>query len=192
MVKTVIKSVSLKEFLDQPETKPTQEYIDNCIYKKPMPQGKHSRIQQKLINIINNVTENNLIALALPELRCTFDNYSIVPDIAVFKWENIPVNEDGEIANQFNFTPDWVIEILSPDQYMGLVTKKILSCLNNGSFMGWLIDPQTKLIFIYTANNQPLFFENNNDIIPVPNFVDNLKITVGDIFDCLKIRKKIN
>jgi Uma2 family endonuclease len=192
MIQTSVKSIALSEFLAQPETKPSQEYIDNYIYQKPMPQGKHSRIQQKLINTINNVTENDLIALALPELRCTFANESIVPDIVVFKWENLPVNEDGEIANKFNFAPDWVIEILSPDQSMVLVTKKILYCLNNGSLMGWLIDPQTKLIFTYTPDNQPLFFENNNDIIPVPNFVNNLKITVGDIFDCLKITKKIN
>lgn len=36
---------SLAEFLKLPETKPAKEYIDGCIYQKPMPQGKHSRIQ---------------------------------------------------------------------------------------------------------------------------------------------------
>jgi Uma2 family endonuclease len=81
-----------------------------------MPQGQHSRIQQKLTATINTVVEDAQIALALPELHCTFGDRSIVPDIAVFTWERIPTNEDGAIANIFAAHPDWAIEILSPDQ----------------------------------------------------------------------------
>lgn len=37
--------LSLEEFLALPETKPASEYIDGQIYQKPMPQGKHSKLQ---------------------------------------------------------------------------------------------------------------------------------------------------
>lgn len=188
MPQTSVKITTLEEFLAQPETKPAQEYIDNQIYTKPMPQGQHSRIQLKLTNAINTVTEDRQIALAFPELRCTFAGKSIVPDVAVFTWDKLPVNEDDKIANKFNITPDWIIEILSPEQYMGLITKKIIYCLDNGSIMGWLIDPQEKLIFTYTNDSHPHIFENDNDIVPVANFADKLTITLGEIFRWLKVK----
>lgn len=190
MVQTLTKPLTLAEFLAQPETKPAQEFIDNHIYTKPMPQGQHSRIQLKLANAINAVTEDAQIAWAFPELRCTFAGSSIVPDVAVFTWEHLPVNEDGSIGNLFAIAPDWIIEILSPDQSMSLFTKKILHCLNNGSLLGWLIDPNEKLIFTYSSNNQPQFFDQNNDIIPVPNFAQNLQITLGEIFGWLQVKLK--
>lgn len=77
MVQTLVKLITLTEFLTQPETKPAQEYFDNQILAKPMPQGQHSRIQLKLTNAINAVTEDSQIALAFPELRCTFGGRSI-------------------------------------------------------------------------------------------------------------------
>lgn len=188
MVQTLVKPITLTEFLTQPETKPAQEYFDNQILTKPMPQGQHSRIQLKLTNAINAVTEDSQIALAFPELRCTFGDRSIVPDVAVFTWDQLPVNEDGTIANKFEMAPHWMIEILSPEQSMSLVTKKIIGCLNNGTTMGWLIDPHSKLIFTYTNGSHPQVFELENEIIAVPSFAENLQITLGEIFGWLQVK----
>jgi hypothetical protein len=58
-----------------------------------MPQGKHGKLQGKLVTAINQVVEERHIALAFPELRCTFGGRSLVPDVAVFAWEKIPVDE---------------------------------------------------------------------------------------------------
>ncbi len=107
---------TLEEFLKLPETKPAREYIDGIIYQKPMPQGKHSRLQTRLSTAINQAGEPKKLALALTELRCTFAGRSIVPDIAVFEWQRIPLDENGQIANRFEIPPDWTIEILSPEQ----------------------------------------------------------------------------
>ncbi|BDI15629.1 hypothetical protein ANSO36C_14310 [Nostoc cf. commune SO-36] len=103
-------NLSLTEFLQLPETKPASEYIDAKIYQKPMPQGKHSRIQTRLSTEINQVSEPEQKALALTELRCTFGGRSLVPDIAVFEWSRLIVDEDREIANKFETYPDWIIE----------------------------------------------------------------------------------
>ena len=67
----VNSQLSLTEFLQLPETKPASEYINGSIYQKPMPQGKHSRIQTCLSTSINQVGEPQQKALALTELRCT-------------------------------------------------------------------------------------------------------------------------
>ena len=111
-----------------------------------------------------------------------------MPDVAVFTWEHLPVNDDGTISNQFLLPPDWIIEILSLKQSMSLVTKKILHCLTNGTQLGWLIDPNQKLIFTYTSNSHPLYFEAENDVILVPDFAKDLQLTLGDIFGWLKVK----
>ena len=50
--------LTLEEFLELSETKPASEYIDGKIYQKPMPQGKHSRLQTCLS--VTSIKQENL------------------------------------------------------------------------------------------------------------------------------------
>jgi Uma2 family endonuclease len=116
MTTTLSQLISLEEFLQLPETKSAREYINGEIIQKPMHKGRHSCLQGKLCNVINEVTESQKIAYAFPELRCTFNGRSIIPDIAIFLWEHIVFSENGEITDNFSLPPDWTIEIISPEQ----------------------------------------------------------------------------
>ena len=185
MVTTTSKSITLQEFLLLPETKPASEYIGAKIIQKPMPQGEHSTIQGELIIALNGALKPEKIARAFPELRCTFGGRSIVPDVAVFTWDRIPRQDNGRIANAFNIAPDWTIEILSPDQSYGRVTKNILHCLDNCTKLGWLINPQEQSVLVYLQSQQPLFFEAATDILPVPDFAQAFGLTLGELFDWL-------
>ncbi len=181
------KKLTLEEFLKLPETKPASEYIDGRIIQKPMPQGKHSTIQGELVSAINALVKSRRIALALPELRCTFGGRSIVPDVAVFAWERIPLDENGDVANVFQAAPDWTIEILSPDQSQTKVTGNILHCLNHGSKLGWLIDPEEKLVLIYPPRQQPELLQEKTQVLPVPELIADLQLTVDELFGWLKL-----
>jgi Uma2 family endonuclease len=182
MVSTLIKTLTLEAFLDLPETKPASEYIDGQIIQKPMPKGKHSAIQGEFVSAINNVVKTQCIARAFPELRCTFGDRSIVPDIAVFSWQRIPRDENGEVANVFEITPDWTIEILSPDQGQTKVTKNILHCLKHGTPMGWLIDPAEKTVFVYRSKQETEVFDEPDQVLPVPSLIGELQLTIQDLF----------
>jgi Uma2 family endonuclease len=194
MVQTPIKPISIEDFLKLPETKPASEFVDGQIIQKPMPQGKHSTIQGDLVPAINAVLKPGKIARAYPELRCTFGGRSIVPDVAVFTWERIPRDDDGKVANVFALAPDWTIEILSPDQSQTKVVRNILRCLSHGTQMGWLIDPDEELVFVYLAHDpadkleQPRIsvFEAKEDLLPVPEFAKSFQLTVGQLFDWLE------
>jgi len=186
MVSTPSKSITLEEFLKLPETKPASEYIDGQIIQKPMPQGKHSTIQGELVTTINGVVKSQRIARAFPELRCTFGGRSIVPDVSVFVRERIPRDENGEIANVFPSAPDWIIEILSPEQSQTKVTKKILRCLKYKTQIGWLIDPAEQTVFVYLAKQQPEVFDELEQQLPVPSFASELRLSVGELFGWLR------
>lgn len=182
MVQIPEKTIALEEFLKLPETKPTCEYINGQVTQKPMPQGKHSIIQGELVTVINAVTKKQRVAHAFPELRCTctFGERSLVPDVSVFAWSRIPLDDSGDIANVFPIYPDWTIEILSPEQSPTKVTGNILHCLNNGCEMGWLIDPEERSLLIFPSGQQPKLLQEE-DILPVPTLLANLQLTVSDI-----------
>lgn len=176
--------ITLEDFLKLPETQPASEFSDGHIVQKPMPQGKHSRLQLKLCDAVNQVAEAQQIALAFPELRCTFGGRSIVPDVTVFSWARIPFDAEGEIENAFATHPDWTTEILSPDQNATKVISNILHCLKHGTEVGWFIDPGERLILVFLPEQQPLAL-TGDDRLPVPEFL-RLELTVAQVFGWLK------
>lgn len=180
------KLISLEEFLKLPETKPIQEFVNGEILTKPMPKGRHSRLQIKLCTTINQVAENQKIAYAFPELRCTFGDRSIVPDITVFQWQNIIVRENGEIADNFPIAPDWTIEILSPEQKSNKVISNILYCLDHGCQLGWLIEPDDYSILVFLPDKQPLYLQGS-DRLPVLTSI-NLELNVDQVFSWLRMK----
>lgn len=182
MVQSLPRSITLAEFLQRPETEPASEYIDGQVIQKPMPQGKHSTLQTELSTVINAALKSQKIARAFSELRCTFGGRSIVPDMSIFVWENIPRDANGEIANTFLNLPDWTIEILSPDQSQTRVTKNILHCLNHDTQMGWLIDPDEKTIFVHQPMQRLEVFDHPDQLLPVPGFASDLALSVESIF----------
>jgi Uma2 family endonuclease len=187
MVQTPNKTLTLTEFLQLPETKPASEFIEGKIIQKSMPKAKHSRIQIKLGATLENFLSNKRIALPFSELRCTFAGRSLVPDLAVLLWHHIPLDEKGELLNNITMAPDWTIEILSPEQSQMKVTKNILFCLKNGGQMGWLIAPEEREILVYYPHKETDYFEQEDDLLPVPEFLGNFKLTLGELFGWLII-----
>ncbi|MBP0019872.1 MAG: Uma2 family endonuclease [Cyanobacteria bacterium SBLK] len=200
MPATPVQPLTLEAFLQLPyiEESPAWEYMpawENTptgeptgqAQQKPMPQTQHSRLQFKLCEAINQVGEGDEIACAFPELRCTFGDRSIVPDISVLRWERIPMTPDGDIMNKFNSYPDWAIEILSPDQSANRVTANILHCLKYGCELGWFIDPKDRSILVFRSKQEPIIFARE-DSLPVLAGID-LDIHVSQIFDWLKMKR---
>jgi Uma2 family endonuclease len=183
------ETLSLEAFLSLPETQPASEYAHGIIIQKLMPKGKHSRLQTRLARAIDLIAEDPKIALALTELRCTFAGRSIVADIAVIRWQNLPLDPDGEISNLFNYPPDWIIEILSPDHSSILVIEKILFCLKEGSEIGWLLDPATKSIAVFQNGSTEIYFANTEpqQLLPVLTGLETWQVTASDIFSWLVV-----
>jgi Uma2 family endonuclease len=189
MVATVGTSptLTLAEFLALPDTKPASEYSRGTVIQKPMPQGKHSRLQTRLAQAINHIAEEKKIALALSELRCTFGGRSIVPDVAVLHWGNLPKDEDGEIADRVERSPDWIIEIVSPNQSTTLVMEKIIFCLHHGTELGWLIDPHAKSITVLHSGLPMMFFADSDEPLIALKALPDWQLSAQAVFNWLKV-----
>jgi Uma2 family endonuclease len=179
--------LDLEQFLKLPyiEDSPAWEFISGEAIQKPMSGGKHSRLQSRLAGAINAVGSHYE---AFPELRCTFGGQSIVPGLAVVSGDRIPMDENGDITSTgIEFAPEWVIEILSPEQSQMKVTRKILHSLRHGSQMGWLIDPDERVVLVYCPDSLPDELVGDASLPCLQEI--NLKLTVEQIFNWLRIER---
>ena len=168
MTSTTLPLVTLKEFsqLANLEESPAWELIDNQILQKPMPTIHHSRLQKRLIAVIDQVNSDYE---AFPELRCVLSQNSVVPDVAIIHLDQIPTQNQP-----IQGAPDWLIEILSPDQSTTKLIAKIQTCLLEGTQLAWLIDSQEEIVMVFLPN-QPLQLLRKDAVLPV---LDNISLSL--------------
>ncbi|MBE9226087.1 Uma2 family endonuclease [Phormidium sp. LEGE 05292] len=185
MSENIQPQTSLEDFFKLPETNPVSEFIKGEIIQKPIRQAEHSLLQLEICEAINRVAKTQKIAIAFPELRCTFGGESIVPDVSVFRRERIPLQSSGRIAQRFEIYPDWAIEILSPEQKQIFVLKKLLHYSQNGTDLGWLIDSETESILAIFPGQQVEIFQGATQL-PVISGIP-LELTAKQIFNWLTL-----
>ncbi|MGB7417467.1 MAG: Uma2 family endonuclease, partial [Thermosynechococcaceae cyanobacterium] len=138
----------------------------------------------------NAISEPAQIAYAFPELRCTFGNRSLVPDIAILLWSSIPWDETGEPEDDIKVAPDWIIEILSPAQSPNRVAQKILYSLQQGTQLGWMLDPSDRSILVFVPNQLPMFYEGGESL-PILAPI-SAELTCNQIFGWLQMNSTVN
>jgi Uma2 family endonuclease len=93
------------------------------------------------------------------------------------------------VANVFEIAPDWTIEILSPGQSTTKVLRNIKYCINHGTQMGWLIDPEDRSIIVIGAGQTFDAIDEPSAILPVPEFAKSIQLTISEIFDWLQKKR---
>jgi Uma2 family endonuclease len=153
-------TIALAQFLRRSnlEESPAWELFDQVVSQKPMPTLHHSILQKRLVGAID---QSGSDYEAFPELRCVLAANSVVPDITVLRRDRIPGGNQP-----VNGAPDWLIEVLSPDQSTTKLIAKIQGCLLEGSRLGWLIDADERVVMVFQPE-QPLLLRRDADVLPV-------------------------
>lgn len=194
MVQTPTQPLTLDAFLQLPETKPASEFFNGQVTQKPMPQGEHSTLQVELCKVIDRVAEPQRIAKAFSELRCVYPAGSrnsvyggaaIVPDVSVFRWQRIPRTASGRVANRFELHPDWAIEILSPEQSQTKVLANLLHCIEHGTELGWLLDPENESVLAIFPESRVKLYQGT-ETLPMLNGID-LDVSATEVFNWLAL-----
>ncbi|MGI0481485.1 Uma2 family endonuclease [Geminocystis sp. CENA526] len=103
------------------------------------------------------------------------------PDVSWIKlerWQQLTYEERRKFAP---ICPDFLIELLSLNDEIEDTRKKMMEYLENGLQLGWLIDPQSKIIEIYRSN-QPITILNNPATISGEDILPNFVLDLTDIF----------
>lgn len=175
---TTTQQLTRQDFLKLPsiEESPAWELVDGQANQKPMPTAHHSILQKRLTAVIDQADSPYK---AFPELRCTLISNSVVPDITV-----IHQNRILDLNTAVEGAPDWIIEILSPDQSTTKLIAKIQTCLQDGTQLGWLIDSEERVIMVLSPDSR-ITLLRNSDRLPVPQNIP-LNLTVEQVFAWLR------
>jgi Uma2 family endonuclease len=55
-------------------------------------------------------------------------------------------------------------------------------CLNQGTRLGWLIDPEEKLVLVFQPNQLPVTKQIADEVLPVMDRLSDWKLTIGELF----------
>lgn len=180
--------LTLEQFLRIPEQEPPLEYEDGRVTQKVSPQPRHGRIQVWLATTINVFAEPRRLATAIPELRTTYANRSLVPDIAVYRWERIPLTEEGEIVDGAMLAPpDMAIEITSPDQSLPYLIGKCRRYTTNGVPIALLVDVAKRSVRAFRPG-RPEQLLRGSDRVDLDDVLPGFELTVEQLFGALRFR----
>ncbi|SKB11148.1 conserved hypothetical protein [Planktothrix sp. PCC 11201] len=96
--------------------------------------------------------------------------------IPLEKWESLTAEQKTKFLP---LSPDFIIELRSPSDSLKLLQDKMQEYIDNGTRLGWLINPQQQQVEIYRQGQKKQVLDNpttlsGEDILP--GFVLNLQL----------------
>ncbi|HEY4002832.1 MAG TPA: Uma2 family endonuclease [Candidatus Xenobia bacterium] len=179
---TLQKSITLEEFLAQPETKPYREYLNGEVVEKTMGKRDHSRLQARLARLLDSWADSPGHGEVLTELRCILttpaQRHVQLPDVSWFS--RTPKLDDGNALTP----PDLAVEILSPDDRFSRVNLKLRIYLEAGTKEVWLVDPEERTILIRRRAEEEHLLEAIDESLESP-LLPGFSVGLGDLFRVL-------
>ena len=80
------------------------------------------------------------------------DNAVRSPDVSWVSHERLADLTDQQMDKFLPLCPEFVLELRSPTDRLSVVKEKMQEYMENGAELGWLIDPQERRVYIYTAD----------------------------------------
>jgi Uma2 family endonuclease len=90
------------------------------------------------------------------------------------------------VSDSFALAPDWVIEILSPEQSITRLLKNVTHCLVHETQMGWMVAPDDYSVIIYQSGQDLRVIDEKSAVLPVPLFASLVQLTLDELFGWLK------
>lgn len=178
------KPLTLEQFLELPQEELSLEFMDGVVTQKVSPKGQHNGLQAELVERLNQAARSSRLARAFPELRATFGGASYVPDVSVYRWDRIPREVSGRIANDFLIPPDITIEIVSPEQSTNALVRRCLWYVAHGIAAALLVDPLDESVLAFRAD-QEVGDWHARDQIDLTEILPDFELTVEQLFASL-------
>ena len=81
------------------------------------------------------------------------------------KWESLTAQQRKKFAP---FCPDFAVELRSPSDTLTELFLKMFEYMENGTSLGWLIDPYKRKVYVYRPNEQTVVLENPETVSADP------------------------
>ena len=160
--------VSLEEYLAS-SYEPDCDYVDGHIEERNLGEKPHGRLQGRLIVILTPLLPSGIEVI--PELRVQVGaNRFRVPDVCVAEYSDEPI---------VTKPPLLCIEVLSPEDRVNRLKRKIDDYLKMGVPNVWVLDPATKQAYVATPAEG--FHEVKSGVLRTEN--PPLEVLLSELFD---------
>lgn len=174
-------SLTLEEYLAQPEEAPYSEYIDGEVRPKPMPTEDHGALTIEIGGLLREYNRRDRKYYIGGEVRhIARDRGRVyIPDVhATLHSRRIPGQNPVEVQ------PDLAIEVLSPDDRATDVLGKVSFYLAIGVRAVWLVDPMGLTVTIYRPD-APIISLRDGDTVSGGDILPGFETIVDEIFSVL-------
>lgn len=161
--------VSVDEYLHT-VYRPDCDYVDGIVEDRNVGEKDHGKVQQEILFYLRERRKVWNIFVIQEQRVGVSDTRYLVPDVCV-----VAGPEPDEQV--FTHPPFLCIEILSPEDRMNRMQRKIMDYLSFGVSYVWVIDPQTRRAWIYTSNRM---WEVRDGILRTEN--PDITVPIGDLF----------
>ena len=90
------------------------------------------------------------------------DGSAMAPDVSWVDAQQLA--EHGPMRGQFHFAPRFAVEVISPSQTVPAQQGKMRDWIGNGVQLGWLIDPETRRVWVYRADGAVELLEDPSEL----------------------------
>ena len=153
------------------------ELVDGELIPLPSAIPLHGLIRDKLVYLVRNYFDKNLIGGAVSGTDCRITSDTVrKPDLSVFlaeRWQQLDL-----YSVPVPFAPDIAVEVLSPSEHAMDVTRKVRDYLSAGSKEVWLLDHDNGELQIRTKSGIRLL--EGNDALTSP-LLPGFSVSVADL-----------
>ena len=153
----------------------------------------HSTVQTNLAGLLKFKCDKKLAVMTELSLDISQHDISqfeldasteLKPDVCAYQ-QRLVIPEGKNDLIKVSQMPDLVIEILSPRQSINYLLRKTKAYLKLGVKTGWLVNPEQKIITIYSKSEQNLCSKTfAKDITPeIIDEIIDLRFLMKDIFE---------
>ena len=184
----LVRSLTLDEFLLEPEEQPALEYERGVITQKMSPMGKHGTLEGELYFRFRMHQYPRVAVRSLIETRVTWpaEGISYIPDVIAYRVERVPQDADREIPDRLIVPPDVAVEIPSPGQGLDDQMDRCRWYVAHGVSVSLLAHPGRRAVWVFRSDAEigPLTGDAVVDLNPeIPGF----SFIVSELFDALQV-----
>jgi Uma2 family endonuclease len=180
------RTMTLEEFLRQPEEEPALEYIDGVVTQKVSPGIDHGWFQGWITAQINDYAVPRKLAAAFPEARTTFGEWSPVPDVSIYRWDRIPRDAEGALQSDAFIPPDIAVEVSSPGQSRREMIERLQGFIARGVVIGLLVHRPDRTITRVAAGEPPRVYRGD-ERVDLDSVLPGFVLTPDALFESARL-----
>ena len=179
--------MSLAEFLKLPEVKPALELRHGVVQQRGYNTGPASAILTWLAVKIHQFAEPRELAQAFISTRLILGDDGYVPNVVVYLWDRVPIDENGTYECYPRVAPDLAFEVLAADQSVESLLAGGRELVDHHVRVVLLIDPKRRNVYVLRADGEvgPL---REGDTVEVTDVLPGFELSVSDLFSRIRAR----